>query len=236
MPFPLLALLALGGSGLKAGGQILQAFGANEESQAEQRRLRALAAIDLHVAGQARVQGNEQAGRALTEGSKAESQIKVGFAAGGIDPTTGTTADNQADVRTWAQSDARQLQLNAAMKARGLERQAADAKQQAEQIGAAQKRANIGAALGIAGSIASSVGSVGQQFPDLLGGGGLPASGAAPAPAAQSQGLSVSDSARSQGLPLTGGGRPLREPFGGGQQHPDSRYKLWDDLWDGGFS
>lgn len=245
MPFPLLALLALTGAGSSIVGRILGTVAENEQAEAEQRRLRVLAEINRRIAGQVRRNANEEAGRVITQGSQQASQIKVGFAAGGIDPTAGTTAANIADAEVWAHGDALRVQLNAAMKARGYDQQASDALAQAKGIGEQRKLANIGAAIGIAGQALGAAASFGQQFPDAFGS-GLSAAGAAPetpAPAASaSQGLSVSHEPAlfDQALEHVRFGKLSRydqigsvmAKYGGAPSASPGGRKLWSDLWE----
>lgn len=242
MPFPLLALLALTGEGASIAGKLLGIKAQNEETEAEQRRLRVLAEINRRISGQVRRNANEEAGRVVTAASQQASQVKVGFAAGGIDPTAGTTARNIGDVQMWGSADALRVQLNAAMKARGYEEQASHALTQAQQLGERQKLANIGAAIGLGAQVVSSVASFDKQFPDAFKG-GLPAEGAVPeaAPAQAAQGLAVEGpSLFDQALEHVRFGKLDRnDQIGGsvmaryGGAPPESRgRKLWSDLWE----
>lgn len=225
MPFPLLAVLALAGGASKLAGGVLNALGQNQQTDDEIRRLHVIAALNRQTAGQVRRNANEEAGRVVTQGSQQASQIGVGFAAGGIDPSTGTAAKVQGDTQMWSEADARRVQLNAAMKARGYEATAVNAEGQAKKLRSAQTLANVGTVLGLGGQAAATAYGIGSSFPDLFSGGGLPAAGALSA----SQGLAAADPMGQ----ARGDGETVYARYGGRRPVSTGRgRRLWSDLWE----
>jgi hypothetical protein len=145
------AVQAIGG-GISAAGNI-QAGNTNQrlaEMEADSLDRRANLVI---------LKGAEEAAMARRKGQQIQGAQKAGFAAGGIDVSTGTAARLFEETGAETEQDVRQLKLNAAREAWGLREQGKIRRWQGD-VGKYQSRLQaIGGMFGTGGSIAGSMSS-----------------------------------------------------------------------------
>lgn len=168
-----LMILALGGLAGELFGGVVSLFGENKQVSEEQRRIELQAQYSDQQARFIRDEGNYQAGRQIVAGSQQASAIRTQQAVSGFDPDSGTSALNQAHVMAVARLEAQQVANNAARQARGYENEAWTLRDQKKKLGEAQKRRNVGGALGLGSKLATGLFGLDQEF-DIFGGGGLP--------------------------------------------------------------
>jgi hypothetical protein len=138
--------------GISLLGSAFQGAGEKQQAEAQARADEENARLLRQRAFEVERQGGQRAGQVRQAGSQAIAAQKVAFAAGGVDPSSGTAASLAADSRVQSEIDAMRLRYNAALESRGI-------RTQAGQLDAHAGQARTAGDYGLAGSLLGGLGN-----------------------------------------------------------------------------
>lgn len=156
---PTTIMMAIG-LGMNVAGTVVGGLGKRAEAHQQAEFQDANKSLSEQRAGDALLRGNRDAGTQRMKGSQIIGAQKVGFAAGGVDVSTGSAAQTMADTRMMSELDAQTIENNAAREAWGHKVQAWESGQQANALRAQGDQGLIGTFLTAGAEAAKGIGSL----------------------------------------------------------------------------
>lgn len=160
----LLAGAAILGAGTAVAGTVIGAKGAKSASDAEKKQAIQNAQYAEQAAQDAIRRGGVASAKARGEGTQLIGTQRVGYAASGVDVSSGSALETQVETRALTEEEALLIKADAARDAWGYRTQGLAYGQQAKLAASAGRQAVAGGFLTGAGQVLGGVASAAGQF------------------------------------------------------------------------